>query len=117
MAKPMEHGGKSDGELPVTYRVDVGAALASLNHSDMTALAGMFHRWALTEESISPDQRTVMIEWSADYERIAAFCGPNWKASEVRRGVMAFLAQAELGGPLDGMRARPSDVLNGRPKG
>jgi hypothetical protein len=44
----------------------------------MTALAELYEEWALTEERISPEQRTRLIQLSSDYERIAESVGAEW---------------------------------------
>ena len=66
-----------------TYFVDPDWARAELDYRDMVALSGMFRRWAIHEsgEAMSPDRRTRMIQYSADFERIAAFVGEGWIAS------------------------------------
>ena len=51
---------------PVTYGVDIDHAMATLGYREMVALAGMFERWALTEEKIDGERRTQLIEMSAD---------------------------------------------------
>lgn len=81
-----------------TYEVDPQRALAVLGYTKMLALAGIFERWALTEDTINPDQRTTLMRMSADYEAIAKYCGPAWKAinAEDTDDPMLFLAGSEL---------------------
>ncbi len=81
---------------PVTYGVDVDHAMATLGYREMLALAGMFERWALTEENVDGDQRTRLIEWSCDYEAIAAWAG--WRATDPPEpeSLVAFVARKEL---------------------
>jgi hypothetical protein len=66
-----------------TYFVDPDWAEAELDYRDMIALSGMFRRWAIHEagEEMRPDQRTRMIQYSADFERTADFVGEGWIAS------------------------------------
>ena len=82
---------------PETHVVDVDHAMKTLDHVEMVALAEMYERWIVTEDKIRDDQRTKLVQWASDYERIAAFCGESWKASEPEDppGVIAFLAQSE----------------------
>jgi hypothetical protein len=75
------HG--TDGPSVSTYFVESDWALAELDYRDMVALSGMFRRWAVYEagEAMRPDQRTRMIQYSADFERIADFVGEGWISS------------------------------------
>ena len=83
---------------PVTHHVDVEQALATLDQPQMLALAAMFERWALTELSIDGEQRPRLIQWSADYEAIAAFAGADWMASDPSEpSLLGFIAGRELG--------------------
>jgi hypothetical protein len=77
--------------------VDPLRALETLDYVEMLALAEMYERWALTEENVSGEQRTKLIQWSSDYEQIAEFIGPGWRASnpESPPGLIAFLAKQE----------------------
>lgn len=65
------------------YFIDVEWAKAELDYRDMVALSGMFRRWAVHEagEEMTPNQRTRMIQYSADFERIAESAGEAWIAS------------------------------------
>ena len=67
-----------------TYCVNPEWARAELDYADMVALSGMFRRWAIYEsdESITPEHRTWLIEYSADFERIAEWVGEGWRATE-----------------------------------
>ena len=90
----------SDQRAPRTHHVAVDQAACTLSYEDMLSLANMLHRWALTEDRISPDHRTRLMLLSADYERIAEFVGPGWQAIEgTACDAMAFLAQQERGKP------------------
>ena len=84
-------------ERPPTYRVDVQQALDTLDHVEMVALADMFERWALTEETITGEHRTMLIEMASDYEAIANFCGQDWRASDPPhdQDIIAFVAASE----------------------
>lgn len=83
---------------PQTYHYSPAKMMATLDYLEMVALSTMFERWALTEESVTGDHRTQLIQWSSDLERIAVFCGPGWKASDPGEDVslLAFLARREL---------------------
>lgn len=63
---------------PITHRVNVEHAAATLAYEGMMKLAQTFHHWAFHEEALDDDQRTMLVQMSADYERIAEFCGPGW---------------------------------------
>ncbi|TAJ80484.1 MAG: hypothetical protein EPO45_01625 [Sphingobium sp.] len=63
---------------PITHRVNVEHAAATLAYEGMMKLAQTFHHWAFHEEALDDDQRTTLVQLSADYERIAEFCGPGW---------------------------------------
>lgn len=97
---------------PRTHSIDVNQALDTLSFEEMVALGRMYERWALTEPNITPDQRTKLIEWSSDYERIAEYAGPGWEASLAQDGldVVAFVARSERraqrlsGAPEEGTR-------------
>ena len=84
-------------EPPITYRVAPSAAEAELDYADMIALSGMFRRWAIYEANVTPEQRTRLIEYSADFERLAAWTGQDWRASNPspRPTLLKFLATAE----------------------
>jgi len=64
-------------EPPHTYGADAKAMRDELDCEDMIALSGMFRRWAMYEPAFSPEQRTGLMTWSADYERIAAWVGKD----------------------------------------
>ena len=82
---------------PPTHHVDVEHALATLDHRQMLALAEMFERWALTEESIDGAQRTKLIQWSADYDAVAEFAGADWIATDAtEQSLLSFIAKLEL---------------------
>ena len=82
---------------PVTHHVNVENALATLSCAQMLALAKMFERWALTETNIDGEQRTKLVQWSADYEAIAAHAGPDWTPhNPAGTSLLAFIAGQEL---------------------
>jgi hypothetical protein len=86
-------------EPPTTYRVDPGSASDELDYVDMVALSDMFCRWAINEDpdKITPERRTWPIELSADYERIAEWVGPDWRAANPsdESSIMKFLEVQE----------------------
>jgi hypothetical protein len=63
----------------------------------MVALSEMFLRWALEEEPLSPEQRTKLIQMSADYEAISQFSGPSWQAADpgAEMDPISFVASEE----------------------
>lgn len=83
--------------LPQTHVIDVQRAMATLDYAEMVALAELYSDWALNEANLDGNQRTKLIQWSTDYERIAAFCGASWKASmpEYPPDAIAFIARAK----------------------
>lgn len=87
------------GPTPATHLIDARRAMETLDHAQMNALAGAYERWALTEVNISPENRTMLIQLSSDYERVAEHCGPAWTAPnpEYPSDVVAYVARLELG--------------------
>ena len=83
---------------PETHIIDVDCAMATLDHIEMVALMEMYERWAFTEPNITPEQRTMLIQWSADYEAIARHSGRDWVASNPESPVdaIAFVARKEV---------------------
>jgi len=45
-------------------------------------LSGIFRRWALYDTTISPDFRTELIGYSADFEQLARWAGERWRAAD-----------------------------------
>lgn len=84
--------------VPATHRVSVERAMQTLDHAEMMVLSEMYERWAFTEPKLDGDQRTRLIQMSADYERIAEFAGVEWRAShpDSEADVVKFAAQQEL---------------------
>lgn len=76
------NGPDGHDDRPVTHHVDCQAAMQTCDYDDMVALAMLYCDWALNEQKISNEQRTMLMQWSADYERIAAYAGPGWCASQ-----------------------------------
>ena len=72
--------GRPVGKVPVTYRVDVRAAMELLDYVELVGLSDMFARWAIWDEGLKPESRTRLIQLSSDYEQIAAFAGEGWRA-------------------------------------
>lgn len=72
--------------------------MATLDYIEMVALAEMYERWAFTEQNIRPDQRTILIQWAADYEAIAEHCRHRWLATEPESPVdaIALVAREEV---------------------
>jgi hypothetical protein len=81
--------------MPWIHCVNADHAMAKLDYGEMVALSEMFADWAFNEERLDDVQRTKTLQMSADYERIAAYCGPGWKAREPvdEPHLMQFLAR------------------------
>jgi hypothetical protein len=67
---------------PVTYGAVVQWLINELHYTDLIALSGMFRRWAIHEADLEPELRTEFIMHSADFERIAEWVGPHWRAAD-----------------------------------
>jgi hypothetical protein len=89
--------GDPASQLPRMHRVDPRDVVRNLDHADMVALSGMFRRWAIRERSTTPEQNTRLIEWSADFERLAEWVGPKWCASDPsdEPDILKFMATLE----------------------
>jgi len=83
-------------KAPATYRVNANFASDELDYADMVVLAETFVHWALEEPKFSPAQRTGLMEMGVDYENLAAWVGPGWKAANPSDGPNPLLAIAEL---------------------
>ncbi len=68
-------------KVPATYRVDPSSAIEELDYADMVILGETFVRWALEGPKFSPAQRTGLMELGVDYETLAEWVGPEWKAA------------------------------------
>jgi hypothetical protein len=66
---------------PATYRVSAKSAADELDYADMVILAETFVQWALEETKFSPAQRTGLMQFGVDYETLAVWVGPGWKAA------------------------------------
>jgi hypothetical protein len=53
-----------------------------MSYVDMVCLSETLRYWAVYETGIDDARRTQLILASADYEQIALFLGPLWKAME-----------------------------------
>lgn len=83
-------------EPPVTYRCNAAAMRDELDYEDMIALSGMFRRWAIYEEGFTSEQRTGLIAWSADFERLAVWVGKGWRAANPpEKPLLKFIATLE----------------------
>lgn len=83
-------------KAPATYRVHAKSAADELDYADMVVLAKTFVSWALDEPDVAPHHRTMMIEAGVDYENIAAWVGPGWKAADPSDEPNPIRAMAEL---------------------
>jgi hypothetical protein len=85
-------------EPPFTYGTDAEAMRDELDYEDKIALSGMWRRWAIYETGFTPEQRTGLMTWSADFEHIAAWAGKGWRAppsSSSETSLLQFLARLE----------------------
>jgi hypothetical protein len=83
-------------EPPVTYSADAEAVRDELDCEDMIALSGMFCRWAIYEAKIMSEERTRLIAWSADFERLAVWVGKGWRATNPpEKPLLKFMATME----------------------
>ena len=95
---------------PAMYRVCPQEMSDELDYTDMVALSGLFRRWAIYGTTTTPEQNTRLIEWSADFERLAEWVGRQWRAAnpDTPPSLVKFLATTERSTsnvvPLDEMR-------------
>jgi hypothetical protein len=62
----------------------------------MIAHSGMFRRWAIYEGRFTPEQRTGLMAWSADFKRLAVWVGKGWRAADPpEKPLLKFLATLE----------------------
>jgi hypothetical protein len=96
LGRPSQSGGVNLSEFPLTYVADPDAVREELDYEEMIALSGMFRRWAIYEVGFTPEQRTGLITWSADLERIAEWVGAGWRAADPpERPLLRILARCE----------------------
>jgi hypothetical protein len=70
-------------ELPVlTHGGDAERLSAEFDFEEMVALSGHFRLWALYGLQLSPEQRTKVIGYSADFEALAHWAGEGWRATD-----------------------------------
>ena len=95
---------------PRMHHVDPTHATRDLDYADMVALSEMFRRWAIHESDLTPENNTYLILLSADYERLAEWVGPNWRASDPAGWptLLKFMATVErhhsMTGEVDDLR-------------
>jgi hypothetical protein len=89
-------------DAPPTYRVNAKFATDELDYADMVILGETFVRWALEESNFSPVQRTGLMEMGIDYENLAKWVGPGWKAASPSDEPNPLRAIAELVKQSDG---------------
>lgn len=71
--------------------------MRSLNYDEMRVLASLFEQWVFEEANFSPDQRTFLIQLSADYEAISDTCGADWRATDFSvDDPLVFIARQDL---------------------
>jgi len=70
-------------ELPLlNHGGDAERLSAEFDYADMIALSGLFRLWALYSPKLSPEQRTELIGYSADFEALAQWAGEGWRAAD-----------------------------------
>jgi hypothetical protein len=74
----LTHGGNAD------------RLYAEFDYEDMIALSGIFRVWALYDPKLSPEQRTELIGYSADFEALAQWAGEGWRASDPSGAMPVF---------------------------
>jgi hypothetical protein len=87
----------SSEQIPLTHAVDVVGALETLDYAHLIALSELFLEWVL-DGQVGDESATKVMLWSADYEAIAAYVGPSWRATAAPTppGIMRFLADHAL---------------------
>ena len=94
---------------PTTYSTDPVQTSENLDYAEMVVLAEAFSRWATTSQALSPSARTDFIRWASDLERIASWCGPEWRAPYSRYPETVLKACARKLLYEDGARDRSID--------
>jgi hypothetical protein len=78
-------------ELPLLpHGGDADRLSAEFDYEDMVALSGLFRLWALYGLQLSPEQRTELIGYSADYEALAHWAGEGWRAADPTGAMPVF---------------------------
>jgi|SRR5665811_639127 len=81
----------SRSDHPSTSFANPIAIRDELDYEEIIVLSGMFRRWALYEPAFTSEQRTDLIAWSADFERIAAWVGQGWTTPTTSSSEMPLL--------------------------
>jgi len=84
-----------DSPPPKLHECDAYYLRDELDYEDMIALSGLYRQWAIYETRFTPEQRTKLIAWSADLERLAEWVGERWQASgpSPEMPMLTFLAK------------------------
>jgi len=70
-------------EFPIlVHGGDAERLSAEFDYDDMVALSGLFRLWALYGLRLSPEERTELIGYSADYEALVHWAGEGWRAAD-----------------------------------
>lgn len=83
-------------DQPVTYYLDQQFLIQELDYAEMIALSGLFREWALWDRKFTPSERTNVICWSADMDRVAEHVGANWRASQPEGSLVHSMASNVL---------------------
>lgn len=78
-----DDGSMPKRELPLlTHGGNAELLSNELDYEEMVILSGLFRRWALYNTTYSPDFRTELIGYSADFEQLAQWAGERWRAAD-----------------------------------
>src|SRR5680860_1762481 len=78
-------------ELPILVHGGNAERLsAEFDYDDMVALSGLFRLWALYSAKLSPEYRTELIGYSADFEALAHWAGEGWLAADPSGAMPVF---------------------------
>lgn len=93
----MTSGSQSARNGPFTYSIDVANALETLDHEHMVALSEMYLSWVI-DGQVEGERGAQVTLWSIDYEAIAEFAGPDWRATapQPRVDAVRFVADQAI---------------------
>jgi hypothetical protein len=74
----------------LTHGGDAERLSAEFDYEELIALSGLFRLWALYSPKLSPEQRTEVIGFSADFEALAHWVGESWRASDPSGAMPVF---------------------------
>ena len=78
-------------QLPIlVHGGDAERLTDEFDYDDMVALSGLFRLWALYSVKLSPEDRTELIGYSADFEALAHWAGEGWRAADPSGAMPVF---------------------------